>query len=364
MKITQIKILNEGKPAETCPNCSGTPIHKTHRILGKNAAGETVWKCKTGTTYVRGGGSAVVTTRYGAGGSTASSAPASSTTGTTSVGGGTSPTSTPSAASTPRAAKAAADPALEEAKQKRAAWLDHHHITKYTINNDLSVDVKETVSIHKYQHSSATIPLKFGTVKGSFVVEGCSFTTMKNGPTQVDGEYYMVDNCPLVSLEGFPKQVKNVMLVDVPSLQLKSDHRIEVEGKVTLHNCGLKNLEGIEKVFSCATLELTDVIYGDILNIMDIRGLKQVNINPVFEGSSIDSITGFEMVKVYQQLTKLINKSLSEGGDMIILQDDLIQAGLGAFAGLDFDDPSAKIPDIKGVPFDQVINLARTPKVK
>jgi hypothetical protein len=40
-----------------CPKCGKTPIFKTHKILGWNAEGHTVWGCSTGDKFNPAGGS-------------------------------------------------------------------------------------------------------------------------------------------------------------------------------------------------------------------------------------------------------------------------------------------------------------------
>ena len=328
MKISQL--ITEGKPAETCPACGGTPVHKTHRILGKNAAGETVWKCKTGGgTYVKGGGSPAVATRYGsAGGTPAPTAAGGAATGTPATKRITAP----------------ADPALEAKKERISAWLKDHLINKFTIEDDLTVNVKESVTIHDYKHP--TLPVKFGTIKGSFMIFNSSITSLKNGPDTIEGDYLVIDGCQITSLDDFPTKVKNITLHNLPKLtQIKANKRVIVQDQFAVGGCPIKNLDGIDGVISCAELVMAVPIIGDVLNVMEIPKLKKVNFAPDTADLDWSDRTNFQ--KVYQTLTKLINNSLQQGGDMILLQDDLIQGGLGIFAGLDIDDSTSQLPSFK-----------------
>jgi hypothetical protein len=85
-------------------------------------------------------------------------------------------------------------------------WLDSFGITNYTINDDLTIDVKGDVEL---DHKSLTcFPsfIKFNKVSGYFDCANNQLTSLEGCPTIVGGSFYSSRN-QLISLEGCPATV-------------------------------------------------------------------------------------------------------------------------------------------------------------
>lgn len=108
-------------------------------------------------------------------------------------------------------------PEVIDTKEKVAMILNQFYcITRnYTINDDLSVDVKGSVNLYDGLCSSgidaelnefATIMVKFGKVTGDFNCSSMRLTSLKNAPHTVMKSFYCADNM-LKSLKHFPRYV-------------------------------------------------------------------------------------------------------------------------------------------------------------
>jgi hypothetical protein len=83
--------------------------------------------------------------------------------------------------------------------------LDFFQIKRYTINSDLSVDVKGDVelSFHKWLK---VIPVQFKNVTGDFKCVDNNIMSLQGSPQKVGGNFNCSDN-NLTDLEGSPKEV-------------------------------------------------------------------------------------------------------------------------------------------------------------
>ena len=89
-------------------------------------------------------------------------------------------------------------------KEEIQNWLDKMSIKNYTINADLTVDVKGNVRISR--KGLTIIPVQFGTISGSFFCNNNKLTSLQGGPKEVKWHFNCYDN-NLTSLEGSPKEV-------------------------------------------------------------------------------------------------------------------------------------------------------------
>ena len=74
-----------------------------------------------------------------------------------------------------------------QTKEEIKDWLDKYSVKNYTINNDLTVDVRDHINLSNKELKE--IPLKFGTVSGNF---NCSHNKLKNlefSPKEVGGSF-------------------------------------------------------------------------------------------------------------------------------------------------------------------------------
>jgi len=93
-------------------------------------------------------------------------------------------------------------------------WLEEHNIRNYTINKDLSIDVKGVVKLKHQLNGNFPDYIKFNKIMaGFFSVDGCNMTSLRGCPESISGKgsaYHGDFNCSennLESLEGAPKIV-------------------------------------------------------------------------------------------------------------------------------------------------------------
>jgi hypothetical protein len=139
------------------------------------------------------------------------------------------------------------------------------YATKYTVNNDNSIDVHGNIYIFDDQHDIKYLPIKFGKVYGNFLCYNCGLTTLENAPSYVSGDF-----------ECYKNKLKN--LVGSPN---------DVDGHFKCYDNNLETLEGmpveIGKNFVCyGNNELTEldsisniegsIICGKSTDISKFRG--------------------------------------------------------------------------------------------
>jgi hypothetical protein len=99
-------------------------------------------------------------------------------------------------------------------KEKIKQWLNLMDIQGYTINDDLTVDVDESVSL--YNRNLTEIPVQFGVVDGAFTCAYNSLTSLKGVPKVVNGNFHCFKN-KLISFHHCPEQVRdNFVCYDNP----------------------------------------------------------------------------------------------------------------------------------------------------
>jgi hypothetical protein len=116
---------------------------------------------------------------------------------------------------------------------------EKYYITRYTINDDLSIDVDDNVNLTLY--SLEYLPLKFNYVAGFFVCTENNLKTLEGCPQTVDG-FFDCSHNNLKTLEGSPQTVN---------------------GNFDCDNNKLKSLEGSPQTvgggFDCSDNKLTDL---------------------------------------------------------------------------------------------------------
>lgn len=71
-------------------------------------------------------------------------------------------------------------------KEKIIQWLENNGINNYTINEDLTVDIKGNVKLTKT--NAKEIPFKFGIVYGNFETDGVALNHL---PKEIKGFFMM-----------------------------------------------------------------------------------------------------------------------------------------------------------------------------
>ena len=93
-----------------------------------------------------------------------------------------------------------------DTKEKIAFWLDSMKIKKYTINDDLIVNVHGNVNLRGKKFK--IFPVKFGEINGYFYCHECkNLTSLIGCPTIIDSNFDCSDCVNIQSFDGFPKEV-------------------------------------------------------------------------------------------------------------------------------------------------------------
>ena len=171
----------------------------------------------------------------------------------------------------------------EEIEEQLRIW----EVSAYTINQDLTVDVRTDVNLSKKQIPH--LPFQFGIVKGFFTCTYNDMITLLGCPLHV-GRFFSCYQNPIQSLKYAPITVGggnnhfNCRLTDIKSL-----HNIH------------KRIKSIESRFEC----------GDVTNMLGlllIDGLKKIRTHNF-------------------KVEEIINFHLQHGKDIHACQEDLIEAG-------------------------------------
>ena len=139
-------------------------------------------------------------------------------------------------------------------------FLDLMGVEKYTINEDLSVDVKGDVDISN--KGLGTIPVKFGRVGGYFTCHSNRLTSLQGAPREVGGSFYCHSN-RLTSLEGAAQKVGGYFYCSSNRLTSLEGAAQEVGGGFDCSYNKLTSLQGApQKVggyFTCHSNRLTSL---------------------------------------------------------------------------------------------------------
>lgn len=88
-------------------------------------------------------------------------------------------------------------------------WLNENYIRNYTINDDLTIDVKGDVDLHRYGERELPEYIQFGKIKGSFDIYSSPYLISLRGcPREVGVDFSCSECGNLTSLEGCPQIVR------------------------------------------------------------------------------------------------------------------------------------------------------------
>lgn len=334
MKLQTIhkSLLEMGKPAQVCPKCGHSPMHKTHTYY----KGE--WKCKNAPLpgFPQGSQSAAPASPAAQPAPAATTpAPAASTVAAPAV---PKPTSAPVAprtvtpvaggpSITMQSAKTAPPTAVPPASrdQNIKVFMQTHDISKYTVNPDGSVDIHEHADFTT-MNTKKMLPVKLNKVEGELHLAGY-IETLRNCPTEVT-EDFDCTYTKITNLEGFPKTVggsvglvANEELTSLDGMDgvvIGGDFRCEKSKKLTsLHNIHKRIAEVDEDGSGEGTISFADSgIKSNVLGLLRIRGVKKVILPDA-------------------KVAEILNKHLEKGDpDIYAAQEELLDAGFDDFAEL------------------------------
>jgi hypothetical protein len=87
-------------------------------------------------------------------------------------------------------------------------WLNEMHITRYIINDDMTIDIKFNVIIYKKNLSLLPEYIQFNKIRDSFICRENQLTSLKGCP-KIVGNVFSCSGNQLTSLEGCPRVVKH-----------------------------------------------------------------------------------------------------------------------------------------------------------
>ena len=185
------------------------------------------------------------------------------------------------------------------------AWLNAYDVENYTINEDLSVDVKSSVFLSS--RYLVEIPIKFRNVSGSFFCNDNKLTNLEGCPIKVSIGFYCYDN-NLVSLLGGPIDVGVDFGCHNNFLTSLVGGPVRVGGSFICLGNNLSSLEGcpVEIVgdFDCSNNKLTSLEGCPV----SVGGIFECDNNKIIDSEVFLYSCVPEQVSQYYK-----NKHLSEG---------------------------------------------------
>jgi len=155
------------------------------------------------------------------------------------------------------------------------AWLDSMEIVKYTINDDLTVDVDGPVRLA--HNNLVEIPVQFGVVSGYFNCMRNQLISLKGCPKIVIGDFNCCYN-QLTSLVDCPERVLGDFICSINPIQDLQNFNTHISGKL-IHYVP-NNEEGIFELKHLYQPELKEYLsirlQGKIVkNILDKKQLTE-----------------------------------------------------------------------------------------
>lgn len=167
-----------------------------------------------------------------------------------------------------------------EIKNKLREWL----INEYHINSDLTVDVFQDVYLEDIIEKC---PIKFGTVKGDFVIQSCRLKTLENIPRIIEGNFICSIN-ELKSLKGGPQVVGQDYQAEFNELETLEGISEHINGNLLLRGNMLKDLS-FAPISVNGYIDLEKNQITNITNTPYLTDSKSSYIN--FNFNPIDSIS-------------------------------------------------------------------------
>ena len=141
------------------------------------------------------------------------------------------------------------------------AFVERHKLKKgeYHINNDLSLDVYEDISVTKEDVIDGKLPFKFGVIKGNmWLTNNLQLTTLENAPREVTGDFAIYQN-KFTDFTGGPEIVGGDFAANFnQSLRSLDGSPKKVGGNYSIVYCtSIRNIDGISPEIG-GDLEITD----------------------------------------------------------------------------------------------------------
>lgn len=271
------------------------------------------------------------------------------------------------------------DPELVQADSERwqplsdpaevSAWLDKVGVKNYRINADGMVDVDGDVVLNELVRPRSRIPVKFGTVKGSFSCSSNRLVDLVNSPRVVTGDFFCDSSC-LKSLYGAPTQVGGKFKCRHNFIRSLEGMPPKLGGSIELEANKITNLTGCPREvkgdckFSMNPLQSLhgspEVVQGDFVVIG--CGLVELSGGPTTvtgdytcQGNKLETLKGIpaEVEGLYCRANKL--RTLEYGPRKVKRHLDCSSNQLRDFIGAPasagtVDASGQEIEDLTGIP--------------
>lgn len=122
-------------------------------------------------------------------------------------------------------------------KEEIQDWLDDMGIKKYIINDDLTVDVNN--SVYLTNAFVPKFPVQFGIIKGDFYCNSNRLISLKGAPYEVKGTFNCGDN-QLTNLDYCPKIIGNILNIYLNPIATLKGFDSQIGGEF-LHSCPEQN---------------------------------------------------------------------------------------------------------------------------
>lgn len=189
-------------------------------------------------------------------------------------------------------------------KEEIEEWFEKVEMGRYTINDDLTVDVISSF-VDISMMGLTEIPVQFGKVGKDFHCSGNQLTTLQGCPEYVGGDFKCNRN-ELTSLKGGPKEVGGTYDCSSTKLVSLKGSPEKVGGNFDCNGNDLTSLEGSPKEvggdFHCAFNQITS-----FEGCPEKVGGKFMGVLNNLENETIYEMTHEEVIKYYSDL-KLATK--------------------------------------------------------
>jgi hypothetical protein len=160
-----------------------------------------------------------------------------------------------------------------QTKEEIKNWLDNYGIMNYTINNNLTVDVDDSVRL--FNKSITEFPIQFGIVKGNFNFSRNKITSLKGCPHTVHGEFDCSHN-QLVTLKHCPKLVHGDFYFHGNKVSLLDYLPDVVDGVLA---CGINPIVNFSGIFNANINEFSHWASTEEKIIKDYEQFYEIAIN-------------------------------------------------------------------------------------
>lgn len=131
-----------------------------------------------------------------------------------------------------------------QTQQEVRAWLDAMKITKYTIHDDLTVDVEGHVMLG--QKNLTELPVQFDLIHGAFAIAFNNLQNLKGCPKKVFGNFWCNNN-KLKNLQYGPEEVMGIYDCSCNEINTLEYLPLIMKEGIVCENNNLTSFKGLEK---------------------------------------------------------------------------------------------------------------------